>query len=144
MSISCMGRNVHSLMLSIQHLPTTASPTLQGALKDDFGEAVVACDISEPCKFPSLDSQKRYVDPQGSRSYSAPSRLLQVGDAETLSHAFGFEDLDPFFFSFFLLFFRVSKQGPCLKAIQEDGGDKRLLELGFACKADGVALPDPA
>ena len=36
-------------------LPTTASPTLQGAgvLKDGFGEAVVAGDMPEPCKFPS-------------------------------------------------------------------------------------------
>ena len=31
-------------------LPATASPTLQGALKDSFGEAVVACDTPEPCK----------------------------------------------------------------------------------------------
>ena len=28
---------------------------LQGALKDGFGEAVVVCDMPEPCKFPSLD-----------------------------------------------------------------------------------------
>ena len=41
-------------------LPTAASPTLQGALKDGFGEAVVACDIPDPCKFLYLDScQKR-------------------------------------------------------------------------------------
>ena len=26
-------------------MPTTASPTLKGALKDGFGEAVVACDM---------------------------------------------------------------------------------------------------
>ena len=31
-------------------LPTTASPTVQGALKDGFGKAVVACDIPEPTK----------------------------------------------------------------------------------------------
>ena len=65
-SNSGMGRNVHSLMLSIQHpchpLPTTASPTLQGALKDGFREAVVACDMPEPCKCPSLYScQKRFL-----------------------------------------------------------------------------------
>ena len=36
-------------------LPTTASPTDQDALKDGFGEAVVACDVPEPCTFPSLD-----------------------------------------------------------------------------------------
>ena len=29
-------------------LPTTASPTLQGVLKEGVGEAVVACDMREP------------------------------------------------------------------------------------------------
>ena len=29
-------------------MPTTASPTLQGALKDGFGEVVMACDMREP------------------------------------------------------------------------------------------------
>ena len=43
-------------------LPTMASPTLQGALKDGFGEAVVICDMPEPCKFLSIDScQKRFL-----------------------------------------------------------------------------------
>ena len=37
-------------------LQTTASPTLQGAPKGGFGEAVVACDMPELCEFPSLDS----------------------------------------------------------------------------------------
>ena len=51
MSSSSIGRDVPSLMLF----------TLKGALKDGFGEAVVACDMPEPCKFPSLDScQKRF------------------------------------------------------------------------------------
>ena len=36
-------------------LLTMALPTLQGALKDGFGEAGVACDVPEPCKFPPLD-----------------------------------------------------------------------------------------
>ena len=34
-------------------LPTTLSSTLQGALKNGFGEAVVVCDMPEPCNFPS-------------------------------------------------------------------------------------------
>ena len=37
-------------------LPTTASPTLQRALKDGFAEAVMACDMPESCKFLSLDT----------------------------------------------------------------------------------------
>ena len=36
-------------------LPTMALPTLQGVLKDGFGEAVVACDMPTPYKFPSLE-----------------------------------------------------------------------------------------
>ena len=38
-------------------LPTTASPTLQAALKNGFGEAVVACVLPEPCEFPFLDAE---------------------------------------------------------------------------------------
>ena len=40
-------------------------------------------------------------------------------------------------------FFRVSKHGLCLTAVEVDGGDKRLVELELACKADGIAPPDP-
>ena len=51
-SSSGMGRDVHSLTLSIQHFhcrPCTVSPTLRGALKDGFAEAVAACDMPEQC-----------------------------------------------------------------------------------------------
>ena len=41
--------------------------------------------------------------------------VLQVEDAETFPLALGFENLDPFL--------RVSKPGPCLRALEEDGGD---------------------
>ena len=40
-------------------------------------------------------------------------------------------------------FFRISQQGPQITAVEEDGGDKRLVELELACEADGVASPDP-
>ena len=33
-------------------------------------------------------------------------------------------------------------QGPCFTATEEDGGDKRLVELALVCEADGVAPPD--
>ena len=61
--------------------------------------------------------------------------LLQVGDVEKFPQALGIQRLDPFP--------SVSKQGPCFTAIEEDGGDRRLVEIDLACKADGVALPDP-
>ena len=55
MSSSGMGRDVHfDVVQSTFPLPTTASPTLQGALKDGFGEAVMVYDMPEPCKFLSL------------------------------------------------------------------------------------------
>ena len=63
MNCSGMGRVstlcfVHPAFL----LPTAASPTVQGALKDGFGETIVVCDMPEPCKFLSLDScQKRIL-----------------------------------------------------------------------------------
>ena len=45
-------------MLSIQHFFFSH----QSALKDDFGEAVMGCDMPEACKFMSLDScQKRFL-----------------------------------------------------------------------------------
>ena len=54
---SGMGRDVHSFILSIKHfLSITVSPIPQDALKDAFGEAVAACDLPEPCKFPTPDS----------------------------------------------------------------------------------------
>ena len=56
------------------HLPTTASPILQDALKYGFGEAAVACGMPEPCTFPSPDScQELPEDPQGRWSCSTPS-----------------------------------------------------------------------
>ena len=78
-------------------LPTTASPTLQGALKDGLGEAVVACDMPEPGKFPSLDScQKRFLWTH-KKVDLAPHpvivHVLRVGDAEKFTQALDFKSL---------------------------------------------------
>ena len=45
-----------------------------------------------------------------------------LGDTEKFPRALGFKSLDP-------LFFRVSQQGPRFIAVEEDGGEKRLVEL---------------
>ena len=94
-------------------LPTTALLTLEGALKDGFGEAVVACYMPEPCEFPSLDScQKRLLwahKEVGLALQPVTGLVLQVGDAKKFPQILGFENLDPFL--------RVSKQGPCFTAI---------------------------
>ena len=42
-----------------------------------------------------------------------------------------------------VLFFGVSEQGPCFTAVEEDGGDKGLVQFELVCKAVGLALPDP-
>ena len=121
-------------------LPTTASPSLQGALKDGFGEAVMACDMPETCRFPSLDScQKGFMWTHKEvdlAPHPVVGLVLQVGDTEKFPQTLGFK-------AWILFFFRVSKQGPCFTAIEEDGGDKRLIELELACEADAVALADP-
>ena len=89
-------------------LLTTMSPTFQSALKDGFEEAVVACDMSEPCKFPSLNScQKRFLWTHKEVDlvpHSVVGLVLQVGDMEKFPEALGLKSLDPFF--------RVSEQGP--------------------------------
>ena len=78
-----------------------ASTTLQGALKDGFGEAVVACDMSKPCKYPSLDScQKRFLwihKEVDLGPHPVVGLVLKVGDAEKFLQALGFESVDPFF-----------------------------------------------
>ena len=59
-SSSGMGRDVHSLMLSIQHFlcRPRCRPPSKVPWRMFFGEAVVACDMPEPCKFPSLWTHK--------------------------------------------------------------------------------------
>ena len=60
---SGMDMDVHSWMLSTQHFlcRPRRRPPLQGALNDGFGEAVVAYDMPEPCKFLSLDNCQKSV-----------------------------------------------------------------------------------
>ena len=103
------------------------SPTLQGAPPNGFGEAVVACDMLELRKFPSLDSyQKRLLWTHTEVDlalHPVVGLVLQVGDAEMFPEA-------------------VSQQGPGFTAI-EDGGDERLVQLELPSKTDGVAPPDP-
>ena len=95
--------------------------------------------MPKPCKFPSLDScSKRFLWTYKEDDLAlcpVVDLVLQVGDAEKFPHALDFKRLD--------LVYLVSQQGPCLTAIEEDGDNKRLVELELACKADGVAPPDP-
>ena len=95
--------------------------------------------MPKPCHFPSLDScQKRFLwahKEVGLALYPVIGLVLQVGDSEKFPHAIGRESLEPLL--------RVSKQDPWLTATEEDGNEKRLLQLEPACKADFVSSPDP-
>ena len=89
------------------------SPTLQGALKDVFGEVVVACDMPEPCKFLSLDSrQKRFLWTHKEvdlAPHLVVGLVLQVGNTKKFLRALGFESLNLLLLLLLLFFFfRIS------------------------------------
>ena len=92
--------------------------------------------MPKPCKFLSLDRcQKRFLW----KLILLCTRLLVLCSKKKMWRSF----LKHLVSKAWILFFRVSKQGPCFTATEEDGGDKRLVEFEFAYKAGGVALPDP-
>ena len=97
----------------------------------------MVCDMPKPCKFLSLDScHKRFLwTHKGVALHPVVGLVPQVGDAEKSPQALCFESLDPFI--------RVSQQGPCFAATEENGGDKRPVQLELAYEADGVEPPDP-
>ena len=65
------------------------------------GEAVMASDMPEPCKFPSLDScQKRFKWNRREVAlapHPVVCLVLHVGDSDKFPHALDFESLGPFF-----------------------------------------------
>ena len=66
-------------------------------MKDGFGEAVVACDMPEPCKFLSLDSCKKRFLWTNKGVDLGPHPVVglvpQVGHTEKFPQALGFESL---------------------------------------------------
>ena len=104
-----------------------ASPILQSALKDGCGEDVVTYDMPEPCGFLSLDSWQKWFLSADEEVNPAPhpviGLVLYVEHMDTFPQALSLKSLD--------LFLEVSKQGPCLTAIEEDGGNKRMYNLNF-------------
>ena len=67
------------------------SPTLQGTLKDGFRDSPAACDMLEPCNFPSLEScQKRFLWTHKEADlapHPVVGLVLLVGDAEKFPQA---------------------------------------------------------
>ena len=120
-------------------LPTTALPTLQGALMDGFGEAVAAYNVPKPCEFLSLYScQKRFFRP--TREFILlRTQALVLCSKWKMRRNF----LRHLVSKACALFLRLRKQGPCFSAIEENGGNRRPVELELACEANGVASTDP-
>ena len=111
-------------------LPIMTASDLPDALKNGFGEAVMMCSVPKQSEFPCLDCcQKKFLWTHREVDLALHQSLVLV-----LPVALGLESPDPFL--------KVSKQGPCLAVLEEDGGDKRLVQLELACLSD-VALPDP-
>ena len=137
---SGMGMDVHSLMLSIQHFLCWPRRRPPWCPERWFGEAVVACNMPEPCKFPSIDScQKRFLWTHKEVDLALHpdvGLVLQVEDVEKFHRAFGSEGLGPLH--------RVKQAGSMFHSHRVGWSDKRLIELEFACKADGIAPPDSA
>ena len=85
--------DVHSLMLSIQHFlcPLQRRPPSKVPGGMVFGEAVVACDVAEPCVFLCLDSrQKRFLWTNREvdlAPHPVFGLVLKVGDAEKFPQA---------------------------------------------------------
>ena len=95
--------------------------------------------MPEQCELLSLDSCQKSLLWAQKEDNPAPHQptglVLQVGDAQTFPKARGLKSL--------LLILSISRQSPHLTAIDEDRDDKIFEQLELACKADGVASPDP-
>ena len=99
-SSSGTRRDVHSLMLSIQHFlcrPWRRPP--YKVLEEWFWRGCRGVLLVEPCKLPSVDSyHKRFLLTQKKDDlppHPVVGLVLQVGDAEKFPRALGFEGLDP-------------------------------------------------
>ena len=110
------------------HLPTMASPTLQGALKDVlFWRGCHGVWHARTMQdFVSWQLPEEVpVDQQGSGSCSAPSRWSCTSSRRCGEVSLGTWFRKPGSF----LFFRVSKQGPCFTATEEDWSNMRFVTI---------------
>ena len=83
--------------------------------EEESGEAVVACDISEQCKFQSLDSrQKRFLWTHKEADL-APHQVISLVFQEMRRSVPRHSVL-----KVWVLFSRVSQQGPCFTDREED------------------------
>ena len=81
-------------------LPTTAPPTLQGALMDAFGKDVMCVTSPRHESSPSFDScRERFLwahKEADLAQHPVVDPMFQIGDVEKLLQAFGLDNLDFF------------------------------------------------
>ena len=125
------GHPLFSLVHSAFLLPAAVSPTLQGALKEGFGQDVMACDLLKPCELPSLDSYKKrflWANQVVDFTLHPVVGIVLQWEGQRIFHRYLVPNA--------WIFFSVSNQRPYLKATQEDGDNYRLVKLELACKAE--------
>ena len=100
----------------------------------------MASDKPEPCK--SLAScQKRFLCTHKEADlalHPVVGLVLHVGNAENFPRLLVSKSWIFFFFNS-----ESASRIHVFTAIEENGGDKRLVQLELACEADGVAPPCP-
>ena len=137
---SGVGRNVHSLMLSIQHF--LCQPRRRPPSKVPWRMIVserllwrVACPNHASVRLLTV-SRRRSCGPAWElillRTQSLVLRSKKQIQRSFLWHLV----------SRAWTLFWVNKHGPCFTATEEDGSDKRLLELELACEVDDVVPLD--
>ena len=136
-SSSSMGRDVHSSMLSIQH--SSANHNIAHPPRCPEGWFWRFCHGVWHAKIIQVSISWQLlevvpVDPQGSWSHSAPSHWSCAPSRRCgeVSSGTWFQKPGSFL-----------QSARSFTAIEEDGGDKRLVQLELACKAEGVAQSDP-
>ena len=137
-SSSGMVRDAHSLTLFIQHSSADCGISNPPSFLKGLEKLLWCVTCTNHASFHLLTFARRgSCRPQGSCSFSAPSCWHCALSRRCRGVSSGTWFQQPESFS------QINKQGPCLTAIEEDGGDQRLVHLELACKANGVAFPYP-
>ena len=134
-----IGRDVHSLKLSIQHF---LSQPHRPRSKVPWSMVLERLSWHVTC----LNHAHFRLLTVARRDFCGPTRKLILFHTQLLvlySKKVIWANFLRHLVSKAWILFSVSKQGPCITATEKDGDDKGLAQLNLACKADGAAPPDP-
>ena len=109
-------------------LPTTTSPTFQGDLKMALERLSWRVTCPNRASFRLLIVARRGSCGLTRKFILLRNQLLVLCSKKEMRRSFQISKA-------WILFFRVSEQGPCFTAIVEDGGDKKRVQLELAFEA---------